>query len=80
MPERDAETDERVVPAGVLSHQQQGVAQLQIVDRRGRRADVRILHHRAADEAGLPSGGLRSQREIRFLAVGEVALVEDAHV
>ena len=62
----------------MLAHEQQRVAQLEVVDGRRRRADIRILHHRTAHEPALPPGGFPSQREIGFFAIREVALVEDA--
>ena len=73
--------DERVVAAGVLAHEQQRVAQLQVVDG-GRRAmpTYGLRDHGAAHQPASPTRRVGPQREVGLLAVGEVALVEQPDV
>jgi hypothetical protein len=69
-----------VVEPGVLPHQQQGVAELQVVDDLGVGPNVLVAHLGTPHHADLPAPLAGPQGQLGLLAVGEVALVEEPHV
>jgi peptidoglycan/LPS O-acetylase OafA/YrhL len=71
---------ERVVPPAHLLDQQERVAGLEVVDDRHARPDVQVLDPGAADQPHRPASCPGTQGEVGLLAVGEVALVEQAHL
>ena len=64
----------------MLPQHQQGVPQLEVGHPFDAGAHAGIAHHRPADEAAAPSGGIGPEGELAFLAVREIALVEDANL
>ncbi len=74
------EADEGGVAAEVLAGEQQGVALLEVVHGGHRRAQVGVGDPGAPDQADLPAAAAGPQAQVGFLAVAEVALVEQADV
>ena len=66
--------------AEVGSQEKQGVADHEIVDGGCLRPALGVLDQGTTHEADLPSGARGTDAEVRLLAVGEVPLVEKAHV
>ena len=62
----------------MLPDQEQGVAHLQVLGQLRGHAQAGVAHHRTPDDADLPARGPGPQGEVGLLAVGEVALVEQA--
>ena len=73
-------SDEVGVAPEVLTGQQQGVPQLQVVDDGDRGTQVRVGHPSPPHQADLPAAAPGPQAEIGLLAVAEIALVEQADV
>src|SRR5438270_545417 len=80
VPDRHRQAYERRVPAEVVADEQQRVAQLQVLHRRGSSAHVRVADDGVPDDAYFPARPPGPLGEVGFLAVGEVALVEQPDI